>query len=137
MAKKQNPLLAAFEAKLRQEFEKEKAQLVAEMEIDFSRRLSKNTEINMIAMLFAGNDLGFLGRVRAGLLLEQQVETKMKIAEAFLADVKDDPDLTYSLADLARRVIQILGPSEWARCQNLFPLLQEYWVGGDDTDGKV
>ena len=137
MAKKQNPLLAAFEAKLRQEFAQELARFEAEKEVEFAQRLSKNTEINMIAMLFAGNDLGFLGRARSGLLLERQVEVKMKIADDLLNDVKDDPELTYTKADLARRLVQILGPSEWARCQNLFPLLREYWVEGDDVDGKV
>lgn len=135
MAKK-NPLLAAFEAKLRQEFAQELARFEAEKEVEFAQRLSKNTEINMISMLFAGSDLGFLGRVRSGALLERQVEVKMKIADDLLKDVKDDPELTYTKADLARRLIQILGPSEWARCQNLFPLLRDYWVEGDGTDGK-
>lgn len=125
MAKNQlkpNPLLAAFEAK---------------KEAEFSQRLAKNTEINMIAMLIAGNNLGFLGPARAGLLLEEQVEVKMDIAEALLADAKDDPTLAYTKADLARRLIQILGPSEWARCQELFPLLRDYWVKGDVVDGKI
>jgi hypothetical protein len=122
MSKKPNPLLAAFEAK---------------KEAEFSQRLAKNTEINMIAMLIAGNNLGFLGPARAGLLLEEQVEVKMDIAEALLADAKDDPTLAYTKADLARRLIQILGPSEWARCQALFPLLRDYWVKGDVVDGKI
>lgn len=119
MAKKQNPILAAFEAK---------------KEAEFQQRLAKNTEINMIAMLIAGNDLGFLGPARAGLLLKSQVEVKREIAAALLADAKDDPTLTYTKADLARRVKQILGPAEWVRCQKLFPLLSDYWE--DDSDGK-
>ena len=133
MAKKQNPILAAFEAKLRAEFAQEKAQ----MEADFKDRLSMNTEINMIAMLIAGNDLGFLGPARAGLLLEEQVEVKMRIADELLRDAEDDPSLVYTKYDLASRLKSILGPSEWARCQKLFPLLRDYWVEGDDTDGKV
>jgi hypothetical protein len=122
MAKKQNPILAAFEAK---------------KEAEFQQRLATNTEINMIAMLIAGNDLGFLGPARAGLLLEEQVEVKMRIADELLRDAEDDPSLVYTKYDLASRLKSILGPSEWARCQKLFPLLRDYWVEGDDTDGKV
>lgn len=121
MAKKQNPILAAFEAK---------------KEAEFSERLSRNTEINVIAMLIAGNNLGFLGPARAGLLLEEQVEVKMRIAEELIRDAEDDPSLVYTKYDLASRVKSILGPAEWARCQKLFPLLRDYWVEGDDTDGK-
>lgn len=122
MAKKQNPILAAFEAK---------------KEAEFAERLARNTEINMIAMLIAGNDLGFLGPARAGLLLEEQLEVKMRIADELVKDAEDDPSLVYTKYDLASRVKSILGPEEWARCQYLFPLLRDYWVEGDDTDGKV
>lgn len=137
MAKKQNPLLAAFEAKLRQEFAQEMAAFEAAKEAEFSQRLARNTEINMIAMLIAGNDLGFLGTARAGLLLEEQIEVKMRIADELLRDAEDDPSLVYTKYDLASRLKSILGPSEWVRCQELFPLLRDYWVEGDDTDGKV
>ena len=122
MAKKPNPILAAFEAK---------------KEAEFSQRLARNTEINMIAMLIAGNNLGFLGPARAGRLLEEQVEVKMRIADELLQDAKDDPSLVYTKYDLASRLKSILGPDEWARCQELFPLLRDYWVEGVDTDGKV
>ena len=133
MAKKQNPILAAFEAKLRAEFAQEKAQ----MEADFKDRLSMNTEINLISMTLAGSRLGFLGEKRAGAFLEEQVETKMKLADDLLKDAEDDPSLEYTKADLARSMIQVLGPDNWPRYQYLFPLLHDYWVEGDDTDGKV
>lgn len=129
---KANPILDAFERKLRAEF----AQRVAAMEADYHRRLARNTEINLIAMLIGGNDCGFLGPARAGLLLDAQLETKMKIAEELIADSEDDPQLEYTRYDLARRVQQILGPDEWVRCQGLFPLLREYWVK-PDGEGAV
>lgn len=122
MAKKQNPILAAFEAK---------------KEAEFSERLARNTEINMIAMLIAGNDLGFLSTARADLLLEEQIEVKMRIADELLRDAEDDPSLVYTKYDLASRVKSILGPEGWARCQKLFPLLRDYWVEGDGTGGEV
>ena len=112
MAKKINPLLAAFEAK---------------KEAEFMGRLACNTEINLIAMLIAGNDLGFLGEKRADLLLAEVIEVKMKIADDLLKDSRDDATLAYTKADLARRVKQILGPDGWQRCKKLFPLLEDYW----------
>lgn len=112
MAKKQNPLLAAFEAK---------------KEAEFTGRMACNTEINMMAMLIAGNDLGFIGQKRADLLLEKHIETKMQIADDILKDAKTDKELTYTKADLARRLKQILGPDGWTRCRELFPLLRDYW----------
>lgn len=112
MAKKQNPLLAAFEAK---------------KEAEFQGRLACNSEINMIATLIAGNDLGFIGEKRADLLLARLVEVKMELADDLLDDAKDDKELTYTKATLARRVKQILGSDGWNRCKQLFPLLRDYW----------
>lgn len=112
MARKPNPVLAAFEAK---------------KEAEFMDRLACNTEINMIATLIAGNRLGFLGEKRADLLLAEQMEVKSEIADILLKDAKDDPNLTYTKADLARTVKQILGPDGWNRCKKLFPLLRDYW----------
>jgi hypothetical protein len=120
---KQNPILAAFEAKLRREFAEEKAQ----MEANYQQRLSRNTEINLIAMLIAGSDLGFVGPKRADLLLVTQLETKKKLAEDVVQDSKSDITLTYTKADLTRRLKQILGPDGWNSCKELFPLLYEYW----------
>ena len=112
MAKKQNPLLAAFEAK---------------KEAEFMGRLACNTEINLIAMLIAGNDLGFLAEKRADLLLAEVIETKIQIADQLVADAADDASMAYTKAVLARRVKQILGPDGWNRCKQLFPLLIDYW----------
>ena len=120
---KPNPLLAAFEAKLRREFEEEKAA----MEVNFKQRLARNSEINMIAMLIGGNRLGFLGEKRAGLLIEEQIDVKLQFADSLLKDAEGDPSLTYTKADLARSLKQILGPECWKKHQKMFPLLYEYW----------
>lgn len=110
--KKQNPILAQFEAKKEREFQ---------------GRLACNTEMNLIAMLIAGNNLGFLGEKRSDLLLAEVIEVKTEIADNLLTDAKDDKTLAYTKADLARRVKQILGADGWNRCRELFPLLKEYW----------
>lgn len=122
MPNKQNPILAAFEAK---------------KEAEFIGRLARNTEINMIATLIAGSDLGFLGEKRAGLLLERQLKVKLEIAEVLVRDAEDDPSLAYTKHTLAERIKSILGEEGWARCQQLFPLLYDYWVPGGDTHEKV
>ena len=109
---KPNPILAAFERKKEEEF---------------LQRLQRNSEMNMIAMLFAGSNLGFLGEKRAGLLLDEVVDIKMQLAQALLTDSDDDPTLTYTKADIHRRLVQILGKEERKRVQTLFPLLHEYW----------
>lgn len=108
MAKKQNHFLAQLEEKYKQ-------------------RLARNSEITMIAMLIAGNDLGFIGEKRADLLLEQLLETKDKLATNLLEDAKADKSLTYTKSDLARRLKKILGPVGWNNCKMLFPLLYDYW----------
>lgn len=113
MAKnKPNPILAQFEAK---------------KEAEFTGRLACNTEINMMSALIAGNDLGFIAEKRADLLLARMVEVKMELATDLVADAKADKSLTYTKADLARRLKQILGPDGWIRCRELFPLLRDYW----------
>lgn len=86
----------------------------------FLRRCSRS-------LLFAGSDLGFLSEKRAGVLLDEVVDIKMQLAQALLTDSDDDPTLTYTKADIHRRLVQILGKDEWKRVQTLFPLLHEYW----------
>ena len=113
MANKPNPILAAFEAKKEREFQ---------------GRLERNSEIDMISMLIAGSRLGFLGEKRADLLIEEQIDVKMQLAENLLKDAEDDKELTYTKADLARTLQQILGPDGWKKHQNLFPILRDYWV---------
>ena len=112
MAKKQNPLLAAFEAKL---------------EAEYKERLNRNSEINLISTLIAGSRLGFLGEKRADLLIEEQIDVKIQIAENLLNDAKDDKEMAYTKADLARTLKQILGEEGWNKRKHLFTLLREYW----------
>ena len=112
MANKPNPVLAAFEAK---------------KEAEFKGRLACNTELNLIAMLIAGSELGFIGEKRADLLLAEVIEVKMRIADDLVKDAEVDKDLTYTKGDLARRLTQILGANGWDRCKQLFPLLKDYW----------
>lgn len=130
-AKKPNPMLAAFEAKIRKEmaedFEKKLIEFEAQKEAEFSQRLGKNTEINLIAMIIAGNDLGIMAEKRAGLMLEEHIDVKMRLVDELLEDAEDDPELVYTIYDLANRVKSILGPEGWTKYQKLFPMLRDYW----------
>lgn len=137
MAKKQNAFLVAFEAKIRQEMTQEFAQKLVEFnaqkEAEFDQRLGRNTEINMIAMLIAGNDLGILGEKRAGPMLEDHIDVKMRLVDELLEDAENDPDLVYTIYDLASRVKSILGVEGWAKYQKLFPMLRDYWTEEENT----
>ena len=137
MAKKQNAFLEAFEAKIRQEMTQEFAQKLVEFnaqkEAEFDQRLGRNTEINMIAMLIAGNDLGILGEKRAGPMLEDHIDVKMRLVDELLEDAENDPELVYTIYDLASRVKSILGTEGWAKYQKLFPMLRDYWIEEENT----
>lgn len=137
MAKPVNPMLAAFEAKIRQEMTLEFAQKLVEFnaqkEAEFDQRLGRNTEINLIAMLIAGNDLGILGEKRAGPMLEDHIDVKMRLVDELLEDAENDPELVYTIYDLASRVKSILGVEGWAKYQKLFPMLRDYWIEEENT----
>lgn len=110
MSVKQNPLLAAFEAKL-------KAQYQLQLDI--------NSEIDLIAHLISCNEDLKVGPGRAEVVLNGFLESKMDIVEAVVAD--DDKELTYSKYKIAQRLKQILGPENWVKYRENFPLLKEYW----------
>ncbi len=112
MAVKTNPLLAAFEAKL---------------EADYQARLARHAEFERIAWLISGSDLGFVAQKRADDLLTHKEEIKIQLAKDLLEDAKADKTCTYTRADVARRIKEILGPEAWKRHQHLFPMLRDYW----------
>lgn len=110
MAKKPNPLLAAFEAKL---------------EAEHSMRLHAQSEIDMIALLISANNELQVGAGRAGFYLAEYLDVKMQIAKEIVAE--DDPELLYTKYQLAVRLKGILGQENWLKYRELFPLLREYW----------
>ena len=109
MAKKSNPFLEAFEAKL---------------EAQYQLRLHHNSEIGLLALIIAADDKEIPD---VGGLVFRFLDVKMKIAEDIVKDAKDDKTLTYTRCDLARRVKQVLGDEDWERFKGLLPLLEEYW----------
>lgn len=120
MAKKQNPILAAFEAK---------------KEAEFDIRLRQNSELSTIAMLIATHNELKVGPGRAGFLLAEYLDVKMQIADELLSDIGDshkkggdgDPDFLHTKKDLAVTLKGILGKENWEKYRELFPICREYW----------
>lgn len=120
MAKKPNPMLAAFEAK---------------KEAEFSGRLACNSEIGMMALLIAAHRELKVGPGRASFLLAEYIDVKTQIAGDILEDVGDshkkngngDKEFLHTKRDLAITLKQILGPEKWLECRELFPMLRSYW----------
>lgn len=110
MAKKQNPLLAAFEA-----------QLTAE----HRRREAIMGEIDLMATIIGANNELHVGPGRAGFFTAEVLDVKMQIADSIIKE--DDPELLYTKYHLARRLKEIYSPEDWLRYRELFPLLKEYW----------
>lgn len=108
--KKQNPLLAQFEAKL---------------EAQHKQRLAIQTEIDLMATIIAANNELKVGQGRAGFFLAEVLDVKMQIAKEIIGE--DDPELLYTKHQLATRLKQIFSKEDWERYKVLFPLLREYW----------
>lgn len=120
MSKKPNPILAAYEAK---------------KEAEFQGRLQRNSEIDIIALLIAAHNELKVGPGRAGYLLAEFLDVKMQLAGQLLADVGDgdkrdgngDPEFLHTKRDWATALQKILGPENWEKYRELFPVCREYW----------
>lgn len=120
MPKKPNPILAAYGAK---------------KEAEFMERLGRNTEMDLIALLISANRELQVGPGRAGYLLAEFLDVKMQLAGQLLADVGDsnkrdgngDPEFLHTKNDWATALQKILGPDNWQKYRELFPVCREYW----------
>ena len=116
MAKKQNPILEAFEAM---------------KEAQFKQRRAVHEEINMLSLIIAADDeketFEESGEMDVGKLLFRYIEVKMQMAKDIVEDSETDRTLVYTKADVARRVKSILGKEDWERYKDLFPFLKDYW----------
>ena len=119
MAKKPNPLLAAFEAK---------------KEAEFTGRLACNSEIDLITLMLTVNEELQVGPGRAGRVFNAFLANKMEIAETINADWGPDNDkrtgdkeLLRVKKNLAKRLREIFSPEDWEKVRTMFPLLRDYW----------
>ena len=120
MTKPVNPLLAKRDAQQRAFHEQQ-------------RRLT--AEVDMIALLVSAHNELKVGPGRAGFLLAEYIDVKMRLAKELLEDVGDshqkggsgDPEFLRTKRDLAITLKGILGEENWKNYRELFPICREYW----------
>ncbi len=120
MAKKTNPMLAAFEAKL---------------EANYQQRLEVNNELDTIAFMVTIHEELGVGPGRAGRLFNAFRANKVKLAKTIQEDYGPDKDtgdkeILHTKATYAKLMRQIFSPEDWKRNRIWFPMLMDYW-GGD------
>lgn len=96
MAKKTNPLLAAFEAKL---------------EARYRRKLEVSTQLGLDAAIIAANEVLGLGAGRAAKFRSVYIKTMNEMATMLAEDGKDDPELDWSIETIDKRLRSIMGDS--------------------------
>lgn len=116
--KKQNALLAKYEAKAK-----------AEARIEYEIKLDLHTEIDLIALLLAVHeDLG-VGPGRAERIFNGFLESKMEVADAIVKESTEDEqgEFCKTQRDLAKALKEIFGETKWKQYQHWFPMLKAYW----------
>lgn len=118
MAKKPNPLLAKFEAKLQAEYR-------AKLEI--------NSEFDLIAFMKTVHEELQVGPGRAGWVFAAFLANKMELAHRIDEDYGDkdsgDKEILYTKATYAALLRSIFSKEDWEQYRFMFPLLQDYWEG--------
>lgn len=118
MAKKTNPMLAAFEAGL---------------EANYKQRLEINSEFDMIAFMKTVHEELGVGPGRAFKVFNAFMANKLEIAETIHEDYGDkdtgDKELLHTKASYAKLLRRIFSPEDWQEVKIWFPLLREYWEG--------
>lgn len=116
MAKKQNPLLEAFEAQLQ-------AKYMAKLEI--------NSEFDLIALMKTVNEELQVGPGRAGRVFNAFLANKIELAEAIDQDYGDknsgDRQILHTKATYAKLLRSIFSQGDWLKAREMFPLLRDYW----------
>lgn len=115
---KPNPMLAAFEAKIR-----------AEEQAKARDQFETNSEIGLVAHIISCAEDFKVGPGRAERCLCGYLETKMSIAKMVTdaIDVDHDDEFLLPKRDIAWKLKDTLGPELWEKYKGFFPIVQEYW----------
>ena len=118
MAKKQNPLLAAFEAQL---------------QANYMKKLEINCEFDYIAFMKTIHEELQVGPGRAGRLFNAFIANKMELTEAIDQDYGDknsgDKQILHTKATYAKLMREIFSREDWLEAREMFPFLRDYWEG--------
>jgi hypothetical protein len=118
MAKKQNPLLEAFEAKL---------------QANYMKKLEINCEFDYIAFLKTVNEELQVGPGRAPRVFRAFLANKMELAEAIDKDYGDkdsgDKQILHTKATYAKLIRSYFRPEDWQEFKEMFQFLRDYWEG--------
>lgn len=118
MAKnKQNPVLAAFEAKLNARYK---------------QQLDCNSELDMIAFMQTVHEELGVGPGRAGRVFHAFLANKRQLAETLRDDYGEDKEtgdkeLLHTKSKYATLLRRIFGPELWPKVRIWFLLLRDYW----------
>ena len=117
MAKKQNPMLAAFEARLN---------------AVYKQKLEINSEFDLIALMKTVHEELGVGPGRADVVLDAFLANKVELAQKIDEDYGPDKDtgdknILYTKASYAKYLKGVFGPEKWEQKKIWFPLLKEYW----------
>lgn len=104
MAKKQNPILAAHEAKL---------------EARYRRKLDVMMQMCFDVAVITANDVFKMGAGRAPVFEQKYTENYAKIC-AMLIEDECDPDLEYSRAKIDERLKEIVGAENFVPWDNRY-----------------
>ena len=114
---KQNPLLAAFEAKL---------------EANYQQRLQINSEMDMIAFMKTIHEELGVGPGRALKVFTAFMNNKLEIAYTIRDDYGQEKDtgdkqILHTKSSYAKLMRQIFGLDAWQKVRIWFQLLYEFW----------
>ena len=117
MAKKQNPMLAAFEARL---------------EANYKQRLEINSEMDAIAFMKTVHEELGVGPGRALKVFNAFMANKLEIAETIHEDYGPDKEtgdkqILHTKSSYAKLLKRIFGPESWQKVKIWFLLVYEYW----------
>ena len=129
---KTNPILAAYDRKIRAEYQAQ----VDQLEADHRERRYRLAEMYMVALMITVHEELKVGPGRAGAVLQAFIDNKKKLAQELLTDVggvdrygeyQGDKRFLHTRHDLATALKGIFSPDDWDKYKELFPLLEEYW----------